>query len=241
MAITKPHTFADGETIDAARQNANFDEIVAKAADKTGDTLTGTLTTRALTPSANDTYNIGADASRYAEVFGVDADFSGDVTVDTLNTFTFDQSVESGAAPTFVGTNFTGIPAAALLSGSAELTGPLFIDSGAILVPPALTVGVNNYAPTGFASAVVLQLSADTGVPGTKTITGLAGGSVGRVIFITNDRGGGDEIILASESGSSDAANRFKGGITIGRGGIAMLIYMTDSLGNSRWYCSRID
>jgi hypothetical protein len=70
MAITKPHTFADGETIDAARQNANFDEIVAKATDKTGDTLTGTLTTRALTPSADSTYDLGSDAVRYADIFG---------------------------------------------------------------------------------------------------------------------------------------------------------------------------
>jgi hypothetical protein len=43
MAISKPHTFADDETIDAARQNANFDEVFTKALDKTGDTLTGNL------------------------------------------------------------------------------------------------------------------------------------------------------------------------------------------------------
>jgi hypothetical protein len=38
------------------------------------------------------------------------ATFPGNVTVTTMNTYTFDQSVASGASPTFTGTNITGIP-----------------------------------------------------------------------------------------------------------------------------------
>jgi hypothetical protein len=38
------------------------------------------------------------------------ATFPGNVTVTTMNTYTFDQSVASGATPTFTGTNITGIP-----------------------------------------------------------------------------------------------------------------------------------
>jgi len=37
--------------------------------DVTGDTMTGTLTTRALTPSANNTYNIGSSGSRYSTIY----------------------------------------------------------------------------------------------------------------------------------------------------------------------------
>jgi hypothetical protein len=43
--VTKPHTFADGETIDAARMNANFDEVFSKALKRDGSgILTGNVT-----------------------------------------------------------------------------------------------------------------------------------------------------------------------------------------------------
>lgn len=44
MAITIPTTFTDGTTALAAEVNANFAEVATKATDKTGDTVTGTLT-----------------------------------------------------------------------------------------------------------------------------------------------------------------------------------------------------
>jgi hypothetical protein len=46
------------------------------------------------------------------------ATFPGNVTVTTLNTYTFNQSVASGATPTFTGTNITGVPAASVLAGT---------------------------------------------------------------------------------------------------------------------------
>lgn len=59
--------------------------IGAAAADHThsylplaGGTLTGTLTSRALTPSANNTYNIGTSSSKYANVYATN--FIGNVT-----------------------------------------------------------------------------------------------------------------------------------------------------------------
>jgi len=47
----------------------------------------------------------------------------GALTVTTLNTYTFNQSVASGASPTFTGTNFTGIVDGALSANVAFLTG----------------------------------------------------------------------------------------------------------------------
>ena len=67
MAITIPNELADGESIDAARLNANFD-VVEGAVDKTGDTLTGTLTTRTLIPSADNTYDLGSVAASYRDL-----------------------------------------------------------------------------------------------------------------------------------------------------------------------------
>lgn len=44
MAISIPNTFVDGTDALAAEVNANFSEVATKATDKTGDTVTGTLT-----------------------------------------------------------------------------------------------------------------------------------------------------------------------------------------------------
>lgn len=74
--------------------------------------------------------------------------------------------------------------------------------------PPTITAGVNDYAPTGFATAAVVRLQADTA----RTITGLAGGTAGRMVWLTNV--GTATITLATESTSSTAGNRFAFGPT---------------------------
>jgi len=47
-----------------------------------GGTLTGALTTQNITPSAHNTYNLGADATRWAAIYGHAGDFTDAVTVD---------------------------------------------------------------------------------------------------------------------------------------------------------------
>jgi hypothetical protein len=69
--------------------------------------------------------------------------------------------------------------------------------------PAQITADQNNYNPTGLSGASVLRLASDA----TRTITGLAGGSDGRSITLVNV--GTNVIILAHESASSAAANRF--------------------------------
>ena len=72
------------------------------------------------------------------------ASFPGNVTVTTLNTYTFNQSVASGASPTLTGTNFTGIPAASILAGT--------FGSGNYTIPGLLTVsgfGTNSFSAGG--------------------------------------------------------------------------------------------
>lgn len=75
--------------------------------------------------------------------------------------------------------------------------------TNAILTPPTITTNRNNYNPTGLSTAGTLRLSASAVV----NITGLAGGSAGRILNIHNV----DvfPITLVSESGSSTAGNRF--------------------------------
>jgi hypothetical protein len=69
--------------------------------------------------------------------------------------------------------------------------------------PTQLTTSVNDYAPTGLATATVLRLSSDA----SRTITGLTGGADGRLLVLQNV--GSQNIVLAAESASSSAANRF--------------------------------
>lgn len=71
------------------------------------------------------------------------------------------------------------------------------------ITPSQITGNVNDYNPTGLANAVPLRLSTNA----QRTITGLAGGADGRLLILENV--GTFPIILANESSSSSAVNRF--------------------------------
>jgi hypothetical protein len=73
------------------------------------------------------------------------------------------------------------------------------------ITPPTLSANQNDYNPSGLANCVQIRQSCD---PTSRTITGLAGGSEGRIIIITNI-GTVSDIVLSNESVSSIAANRF--------------------------------
>lgn len=78
--ITVPHTFVPGGVITAAQMNANFDELESKALNRTGGTVTGTLTTQTLLPDADNSRNIGSLAASYK-----DAWIEGTATVGTVS------------------------------------------------------------------------------------------------------------------------------------------------------------
>jgi hypothetical protein len=94
-----------------------------------------------------------------------------------------------------------------------QTTGNLALPRGLILAgiiaPPQITANQNDYNPTGVATASVLQLSSDA----SRNITGLAGGAEGRLVSLINI--GGQPIVLADESTSSSAANRFTLGASL--------------------------
>src|SRR4051794_34827016 len=94
-----------------------------------------------------------------------------------------------------------------------QTTGNLALPRGLILTgvipPPQITANQNDYNPAGAATASVLQLSSDA----SRTITGLAGGAEGRLASLINI--GGQPILLADESSSSSAANRFTLGASL--------------------------
>ena len=104
--------------------------------------------------------------------------------------------------------------------------------SGGTLTPPTIAVFVHNYAPTGFADAFQLRIEATTGVAG---LTGLDGGSPGRVIVLHNV-GATNAFAIVHEAGASTAANRFSlasgADLAVPVGGSVTLVYDSTS---SRW------
>jgi hypothetical protein len=115
--FTIPYTFSPLTRAQSAQVNANF-SLLANALDRRGGTMTGDLIAENIEPSADDTYASGASDARWSNVYSVLGNFSGNITAATLNTFTFDQSVASGASPTFVGTNISGVTEANVTDGA---------------------------------------------------------------------------------------------------------------------------
>lgn len=92
----------------------------------------------------------------------------------------------------------------------ATLEAPAFTTTIALtgdITPTQITADQNNYAPTDHATASTFRLSSDAA----RTITGLAGGSDGRIVILHNI--GSFAITLEDQSASSTAANGF---ITLG-------------------------
>lgn len=93
------------------------------------------------------------------------------------------------------GTEWLVIPRTQEILGAFGLSG--------VLSPAQITADQNDYDPTGLSGAAVLRLDTDA----SRTITGLAGGSDGRVVVIQNV--GANDLTLADEDVLSLAANRF--------------------------------
>lgn len=86
-------------------------------------------------------------------------------------------------------------PTVAQASQSFALTG--------VITPTQIGANQNNYAPTGIGTASTLRVSAS----GAFNITGITGGSIGRLLLLENV--GSFNITLTHDDASSTAANRF--------------------------------
>ncbi len=125
----------------------------------------------------------------------------------------------------------SGSNAIQILTDTLTFQGSWHVDTDSVLSPTQLTGNVNNYAPTGHLTALVMRLSSDA----SRDITGIANGTVAsRVLYLVNV--GAQNIVLKDESASSTEANRFalKGDITIAPDGGVHLIYDNTT---DRWRC----
>lgn len=98
----------------------------------------------------------------------------------------------------------------------------------ASLSPPTITANQNNYNPVNLSTASVLRLDAS----GAFNLTGLQGGSNGRILTLLNV--GTNTITLKAEDASSTAANRFDIGSDIAIAADQAAVLMYDST-SSRW------
>jgi hypothetical protein len=96
--------------------------------------------------------------------------------------------------------------------------------------PTTLSGDVNDYNPANLATALALRIN---GGAADRQITGLAGGSEGRIIAIHNI-GGTNSLVLHNESAASSAANRFSFGYGIEIGINQSMILRYDGQ-SSRW------
>lgn len=110
-------------------------------------------------------------------------------------------------------------------------TGPFSIQ--AAITPTALAADVNDWNPTGFATANVVRVSTSGGA---RSITGMQAGTDWEIKILVNvsSSSSSNYIRLVSGSTSSTAANRFTGRVNtfIQAGGICICIYDPTTL---RW------
>jgi len=116
-------------------------------------------------------------------------------------------------------------------TGLAQVVPEEFALTGDIS-PSQITATQNDYAPTGNATATIWRLSSDA----SRTITGIAGGSEGRLLKLLNV--GSFDLVLGHQNTGSSAANRILMAqgqdLTIPANGAATLFY--DGV-TSRWRC----
>lgn len=96
--------------------------------------------------------------------------------------------------------------------------------------PTAISANLDDYNPTGLATASVLRLSTNDGTA--RALGGLVGGSDGRIVFVHNL--GPGQIVLLDEAVASTAANRFalNGNVNLPADVMTILQYDATSL---RW------
>lgn len=79
--ITIPNTFIANTRILSADVNENFTELGDKALNRTGGTLTGTLASRAITPTSDAVYDLGSASFQWAGIYATTGVFSSALTV----------------------------------------------------------------------------------------------------------------------------------------------------------------
>lgn len=163
------------ETTSALRVNGTVTatNVNAPTIGNTGATLTGTLSTATQNSVTTMTglTSIGTIAtgtwngSVISPTYGGTGVNNGVNTLTLSSSYTLNQSVASGAAPTFTGTNFSGIPNAALSNNTVTITAGSGLTGGGTVAlggSTTLSLNIGNYVST-ISAGTGVSVSASTG------------------------------------------------------------------------------
>jgi len=191
VAITAPSATLNGAPIATIGGSVSFTSInntpIGNLTPSTGafTTLGGTLTTASQPniTSASSLATVGNITSGTWSAGVVQPQYGGTgvnngtrtLTLTGAN-YTLNQSVASGASPTFAGTNFTSIPNGALVNSALTVTaGTGLSGGGSVSLGGSITL--NNAGVTGIVAGTGINVSSGTGSVTISTPQNLSSGS----------------------------------------------------------------
>jgi hypothetical protein len=142
---------------------ANVTNVYAATIGNVGSTLTGTIQTASQTNiTAVGAINTGTwNGSIIQPTYGGTGVNNGSNTLTVNGSYTLNQRVDSGAAPTLTGTNFSGIPNGALSNSTITIGGTTMSLGGSYSLPStvsSLTGTSNQVSVSASTGAVTISL-----------------------------------------------------------------------------------
>jgi hypothetical protein len=179
QGITIPNTFTNFTTADANQVNANFAALASNALNRNGGTMLGTLSSQAVAPTTDNTYDFGSSTFAFRDAY---------VKRNTiLNTVSYTWPGSQGPAGSLLQNN-----------GSGTLS---WATGGWTPVTTTSTGTQNDFAP-GLSGNTIVRCNNAT----LLTITGLAGGVDGQHVKFESI--GAGQVDFAPQNTGSTAANR---------------------------------
>jgi hypothetical protein len=126
-----PFTFTAGTIISPDEVNTIVNAVYANALNRTGGTMTGTLTTRAIVADGNNTRDLGASGTRWAAFYSVLGNFSGALTAGSTVDIAGDVNIGSGNVTIAAATGNTVVAGSFNASGAIATNTDLFVGSTA--------------------------------------------------------------------------------------------------------------
>jgi len=221
--ITVPYgAFAAGQTIYSAEVNANF-AMFGDALNRTGGTMTGSLTSQNILPDADNTRDLGSAALSFN-----DAWFDGTVTMATLSltTLTCTGCVDA--------TQLASTTVTAAAYGSASAVGTFTVDADGRLTTAA-TTNIAIAATQVTSGNYVATVTAGSGIA-VGTGTGTASTPAFALAPLTADwtQSGAYDVVLSNAASEikikEDTGDTFYGILEVGNLGAADATYTFEGL-----------
>lgn len=198
--ITPTFTFTAGTVISPTEVNTNF-ALLQQALNRSGGTMTGTLTAQQVTPAANDTYDLGTTGTRFRKLFlSSDLNLAGSLVCSgCINASSLpNTAVTPGTYGTSTAIGSFAVDAQGRITAASNVTPQLALTSTyfSSLDGSHLT----NIAATTFSGNYVASASASTGL----SCTGCTPGSAATPAFSL-----ANTAVSASSYGSATAIPTF--------------------------------